>query len=52
MAATSLVVTFELSPRSRAIIAEELGGAGDAVYLQDLGLSERAAALRSATSRS
>ena len=48
MAAGSLIVTFELSPRSRAIIAEELGDAGEAVYLRDLGLGERAATLRRA----
>jgi hypothetical protein len=48
MAAGSLIVTFELSPRSRAIIVEELGDAGEAVYLRDLGLGERAATLRRA----
>jgi hypothetical protein len=47
-----LVVTFELSPRSRAIIEQELGGAGEAVYLCDLGSDERVSALRRAGARS
>jgi phosphoglycerate dehydrogenase-like enzyme len=45
MAAGLLVVTYDLSRRSRAILAEELGGAGDAVYLRDLGAGERKTAL-------
>jgi phosphoglycerate dehydrogenase-like enzyme len=48
MAAGSLVVTYELSPRSRAIIEEELGEAGRAVYLRDLDSDRRADALRRA----
>jgi hypothetical protein len=43
-----LVVTYPLSERSRAIVAEELGGAAAAVYLADLAPPERAAALRGA----
>ena len=35
-AAEPLVVTYPLSERSRAIVAEELGGAAAAVYLADL----------------
>ncbi len=48
MAAPLLVVTFELSRRSRDIIAETLGNAGEAVYLGDLSPGDRAAALRHA----
>jgi hypothetical protein len=47
-AAGPLVVTYPLSERSRAIVAEELGGAAAAVYLADLTPPERAAALRGA----
>ena len=47
-AAGPLVVTYPLSERSRAIVAEELGGAAAAVYLADLAPPERAAALRGA----
>jgi glycerate dehydrogenase len=43
-----LVVTYDLSPRSRAIVAEELGGAAPVVYLSDLAAGDRAAALQSA----
>lgn len=43
-----LVVTFSMSERSRAIVAEELGGAAEAVYLTELQETDRAAALRSA----
>ena len=43
-----LVVTFELSPRSRAIIEQELSDTGGAVYLRDLAPDERAPALRRA----
>ena len=46
MAAGPLVVTFELSPQRRTIVVEELGAAGDVVYLADLGKDERAAMLR------
>jgi hypothetical protein len=45
-AAGPLVVTYPLSERSRAIVAEELAGAAAAVYLADLAPPERAAALR------
>jgi hypothetical protein len=47
-AAGSLVVTYPLSERSRAIVAEELGGAAAAVYFADLAPPERTAALRGA----
>src|SRR2546423_8327545 len=47
-AAGPLVVTYPLSERSRAIVAEELGGAAAAVYLADLAPPEQAAALRGA----
>jgi len=47
-AAGPLVVTYPLSERSRAIVAEELGGAAAAVYLADLAPPERTAALRGA----
>jgi phosphoglycerate dehydrogenase-like enzyme len=40
-----LVVTYPLSAHSRAIVAEELGGAAAAVYLADLAPAERADAL-------
>jgi glycerate dehydrogenase len=43
-----LVVTYPLSERSRAIVAEELQGAGPVIYLVDLPQERRAAALRSA----
>ena len=43
-----LVVTYGLSGRSRAIVADELAGAAEAIYLADLAPGERAAALRSA----
>ena len=46
-AAGPLVVTYPLSERSRAIAAEELGGAAAAVYLADLAPPERAARARS-----
>jgi phosphoglycerate dehydrogenase-like enzyme len=48
MAGGPLVVTYELSARSRAIVTQELGDAAPVVYLRDLGAGERAAALRSA----
>jgi phosphoglycerate dehydrogenase-like enzyme len=47
-AAGPLVVTYPLSERSRAVIAEDWAGAGEAVYLADLAPGERAAALKSA----
>src|SRR5437016_6467370 len=48
MSAGTLVVTYPLSERSRAIVAEELQGAAEIVYLADLAPAERAAALGSA----
>ena len=48
MSAGKLVITYELTPRSRAIVAEELAGAAEAIYLTDLAPGERAAALRNA----
>jgi phosphoglycerate dehydrogenase-like enzyme len=48
MSAGPLVVTYSLTGRSRAIVAEELAGAADVVYLTDLAPGERAAALRGA----
>jgi hypothetical protein len=43
-----LVVTYPLSERSRAIVAEELRGTAAAVYLADLAPPGRAVALRGA----
>jgi phosphoglycerate dehydrogenase-like enzyme len=43
-----LVVTYQLTERSRAIVAEELAGAAEAIYLADLHSDERADALRRA----
>jgi len=40
-----LVVTYPLSGRSRAIVAEELGGVAEIICLSDLAPAERAAAL-------
>ena len=48
MSAGPLVVTYPLTERSRAIIAEELGGTAEIVYLADLPPHERAAVLRGA----
>jgi phosphoglycerate dehydrogenase-like enzyme len=48
MSTGPLVVTYRLSERSRKIVADELGGTAEAVYLTDLAPSERAAALRRA----
>jgi phosphoglycerate dehydrogenase-like enzyme len=48
MSAGPLVVTYPLTERSRAIVAEELGGAAAVIYLTDLAPDERAAALRGA----
>lgn len=45
MNAGPLVVSYPLSGRSRAIVAEELGGAAEAIYLVDLAPADRAAAL-------
>jgi len=48
MSAGPLVVTYPLTERSRAIVAEELGGAAEVVYLADLPEDQRAAALNRA----
>src|SRR3954451_22684602 len=48
MSAWMLVVTYPLTDRSRTIIAEELGGAAEAIYLGDLASAERAAVLECA----
>ena len=45
MAAGPLVVTCNLTERSRAILAEELAGAAEVIYLADLSEEKRAAAL-------
>src|SRR4029077_18589119 len=48
MSAGPLVVTYPLTGRSRAIVAEELGGTAEAIYLVDLAPADRAHALRRA----
>ncbi len=45
MSAGPLVVTYPLSERSRAIVAEELAGAAEVIYLAELPEQQRAAAL-------
>jgi hypothetical protein len=45
MSAGPLVVTYPLTGRSRAIVAEELGGTAEAIYLVDLAPADRAHAL-------
>src|SRR5437868_13878909 len=45
MSAGPLVVTYPLTRRSREIVAEELDGAAEAIYLVDLVPADRAAAL-------
>ena len=45
MSAGPLVVTYPLTRRSRAIVAEELGGTAEAIYLVDLAPADRAHAL-------
>jgi hypothetical protein len=45
MSAGPLVVTYPLTGRSRAIVAEELSGAAEAIYLVDLAPADRARAL-------
>src|ERR1700738_1495426 len=45
MSAGPLVVTYPLTERSRAIVAEELGETAEAVYLVDLAPADRAHAL-------
>ena len=44
MSAGPLVVTYPLPGRSRAIVAEELGGTADAIYPVDLAPADRAPA--------
>ena len=48
MSAGPLVVTYPLTERSRAIVAQELGHAAAVIYLDDLAPENRAAALRGA----
>src|ERR687883_338156 len=48
MSAATLVATYPLTDRSRAIVAEELGGAAEAIYLVDLAPADRAATLERA----
>src|SRR5437763_11459814 len=45
MAAGPLVVTYQLTERSKAILTEELGGAAEAIYLTELPEDQRAEAL-------
>ena len=45
MSAGTLVVTYPLTGRSRAIVAEEFSGAAEAIYLVDLAPADCAAAL-------
>jgi hypothetical protein len=45
MAAGPLVVTYQLTERSKAILAEELGGVAEAIYLPELPEERRAEAL-------
>ena len=45
MSAGPLVVTYPLSGRSREIVAEELDGTAEAIYLVDLAPADRAHAL-------
>src|SRR3954447_1028997 len=48
MSAGTLVVTYPLTGRNRAIVADELSGAAEAIYLVDLAPAERATALERA----
>ena len=48
MSAGPLVVTYPLTGRSRAILADELGGAAPVIYLADVASEDRAAVLRGA----
>src|SRR4051794_858285 len=48
MSAGTLVVTYPLTGRIRTIVAEELGGAAEAIYLVGLTPAHRAAALERA----
>src|SRR3954453_16477400 len=48
MSAGTLVVTYPLTGRSREIVAAELGGAAEAIYLVDLASADRAATLKCA----
>ena len=45
MSAGPLVVTYPLTGRSREIVAEELDGTAEAIYLVDLAPADRAHAL-------
>src|SRR5438477_11657901 len=45
MAAGPLVVTYQLTERSKAIVAEELSGAVEAIYLTELPEDQRGEAL-------
>src|SRR6201984_914421 len=45
MSAGPLVVTYSLTGRSRAIVAEEMGGTAEIIYLVDLAPAARAHAL-------
>lgn len=49
MPTETLLVTFEASPESRAVIEDTLAGAANAIYLTDIETNDRAAALKSAT---
>ena len=48
MSAGPLVVAYQITERSRAIVADEMGGAAEIVYLPDLAPEARADALRRA----
>jgi phosphoglycerate dehydrogenase-like enzyme len=48
MSVGPLVITFPVGERSRAIIADELGGVADIVYLPEIAEAERAVVLRHA----
>jgi phosphoglycerate dehydrogenase-like enzyme len=48
MSVGPLVVTYPMTARSRAIVTQQLGGAGEAIYLADLAPEQRADALRGA----
>jgi phosphoglycerate dehydrogenase-like enzyme len=48
MSTDPLLVTFPVSDRTRAVIAEALGGVAPVVYLADIAPEDRAAALRGA----
>jgi len=48
MTAGPLVVTYSLTERSRRILADELGGAAEIIYLPEVPAEQRAAVLQSA----